>query len=599
MERNYLFYALLLGLLAANAYSFTGEYKYNSMSATAYWNAYASVMAAGAKTPMEYVTAIGPMSRDETEVHCTYFNFYPVISISEDAKVVAADGTVLGNEACQNEYFRLTKGVNKGEYLSRGGDADTPPVQWVDDVEETFRQIIAYHQGGSMRTSTILHMIPEDGFRDPVTGIQLYKESVQDYNNWERVCPTLEKTNSVDARMICSAKMEKSELLGGLEAKGEYYRIEGTSNISIDATYVVECMYYYYGGPGTDFHNSSKYFAYNAPTILDKESYTSLQDFFKVGEISLAKTIKVVKPANPGVRITADAGSLKMGAESNLIVAIENSGDTSITIKDLASNAPYRMISCDRENIAPSEKAECIIAITLSADDATGLTLNYEYVSCGKRTARSVKSALSRASVIAPSGILQVSSVDVHGGCENSYYECDPNPGYYAAGYKCMKKGEYATPANERINLEYDLSGIPADAQYIGAKLLLNPSAVKRQQKISVYGPDKAAPSDTKCLPEGDICARPYCQECVPLYESGGSMIASLEMNDAQTYSLDITSAVKSALKTDEKKLFLQVRGAEGLWATEGASGCPDTGIWSEQDVQFQENGMVLKLLYK
>jgi hypothetical protein len=599
MEKNYVIYALVLGLLAGSVYSFTGQYKYNSMSATAYWNQYASVMVPGEKTPMEYVTAIGPMSEDETEVHCTYYTFYPIISISEDAKVVAADGTVLGNEACQNEYFRLAKGVDKGEYFSQGGDADTPPVQWVDDVEETFRQIIAYHKSGSMRTSTILNTVPSDGFRDPVTGIRLYKESVQDYNNWQRVCPTLQKNNYVDARMICSSKIESSGLSSGLQAKGEYYLIDGSSDISIDAKYVVECMYYYYGGPGTDFHNASKYYAYNAPTFLDKDSYSSLQDYFKVGEISLKRTIKVVKPANPDVRVTADAGVLNMGEESNLIVEVENSGDTNINIKDLTSNAPYKMISCDRQIIAPLEKAECILAIKPKADEGVELTLSYEYVSCGKRSTRSVKSTLIGASVLVPAGIMQVSSVDVQGGCENSYYGCDPMPGYYAAGYRCMNKGEYATPAIERINIEYDLQGIPADGELVAAKLLLNPSAVKKQQEVVVYSSDTAPASDTKCLPVGDICTKPYCQECAPLFEAGKSKIASAEVKDAQEYSIDITEAVLSALNTDEKRLLLQLRGVEDVWAREGESSCSDSGAWSEQDVQFSEDGMILKLLYK
>ena len=58
------------------------------------------------------------------------------ISIPEDLKFVGSDGYVLGDEVCVGDTFTLSKGENRGEFWLDGGAMDTPPVYWVDDVEE-------------------------------------------------------------------------------------------------------------------------------------------------------------------------------------------------------------------------------------------------------------------------------------------------------------------------------------------------------------------------------------------------------------------------------------------------------------------------------
>ena len=72
----------------------------------------------------------------------TWDEFKTRLSIPEDVKLVSYDGTVVGDEVCAGERFRLRKGVNKGEFWQDGGDVDSPPIHWVEDVPELVYSLV-------------------------------------------------------------------------------------------------------------------------------------------------------------------------------------------------------------------------------------------------------------------------------------------------------------------------------------------------------------------------------------------------------------------------------------------------------------------------
>ena len=190
----------------------------------------------------------------------------------------------------------------------------------------------------------------------------------------------------------------------------------------------------------------------------------------------------------------------------------------------------------------------------------------------------------------------------VHGACDNSYYSCySANEGSLFAGYKCYKTASgFFAPATERFNLRFDLSDIPKNGAVLGAKLYLKASDVSKKQAINVYSADKI-PEVVKCLPGGDICTKPYCGECKPLYDLDGTVASSAEISSAGQYSFDVTSPVKEKLASDGI-VSLQIRGADGLWESQGQSSCTIENDWDKRDISFDaggRDGPYLEIVYR
>ena len=68
--------------------------------------------------------------------------FMARLSIPEDFKLVSSDGHVVGDELCLGERFQLQKGVNRGEFWQEGGEMDSPPIYWVNDVQEMMYSLV-------------------------------------------------------------------------------------------------------------------------------------------------------------------------------------------------------------------------------------------------------------------------------------------------------------------------------------------------------------------------------------------------------------------------------------------------------------------------
>jgi hypothetical protein len=219
------------------------------------------------------------------------------------------------------------------------------------------------------------------------------------------------------------------------------------------------------------------------------------------------------------------------------------------------------------------------------------VTVSYEYKSCGKTSLGQVSKIVLGTAKIMPKAAYQAYGIEVKGDCNNAYYACDaPKDSMLSVGYRCMKQQAYYTPSAGRADMEYDLTSIPNGTDIASASLRIKPSVVNKPQKIDAYVYNSGL-EPVSCSAGGDICTQPYCKECIPLYNIPGDAIASQEITDAKAYSLDVTDYVKKALSGGNTIISFQLRGAENVWATQGAAQCGTDGYWTNQDVSIPATG--------
>jgi hypothetical protein len=293
----------------------------------------------------------------------------------------------------------------------------------------------------------------------------------------------------------------------------------------------------------------------------------------------------------PSPRISlsiSDPGALKYNQINALRVLVDNAGDTEANIKKVSASLGYQFLSCDSYKVKPNERTECRITVSPVADKALYVQIDYDYISCGRTRVAQAQLRVFETWELSASESAQVYAIDVHGGCENSYYACSSS-GFdkYMAGYKCYNKdGDYYSPAIERVDLKFDLPAIPSIVLY-GAKLKISVSSVNKMQDISLY---KISSSwqPVSCKAEGDICTQPYCGECKALFDASGSLISSERASSARDLSFDITEAVERAYSSGQKTLSLQLRGTEDIWESSASASCGGQNAWQTQDVEIR-----------
>ncbi len=526
--------------------------------------------------------------------------FNAEISIPEDSKIVGSDGSIIADTVCVGDSLTLEKGADRGEFWNDGGHEDSPPIFWVDDVEAFADKLIS-------------NPITLKDLSQAVLGIPTVNISYK---------PRLEKNSSyqpgawdnIIGNVVCSIK-DKS---GGATT----YKAEKAGFLQVDKVYTVECMafkidsdfdsHYLDTGLG-DYVVVPSIIQNNisvaSPDDLDCASvchnriYKSKEDFFSVGFEGINRTLKVVSPTQPQVDVSvAGTDKIKFGESNTLRFLVKNTGDINVSIKSVYSKPEGKLISCDSQELAPNQQAECLLSVTPVQGQGLSIQASYDYKSCGKSQVGLVTKTLIKSKTVRPVLKEQSYLMGVHGACDNSYFSCySASEGSLFAGYKCFKtaNGFYA-PATERFNLRFDLSDIPKNAEILGAKLYLKASESGGKQTVNVYSVNKI-PEAVKCLPGGDICTKPYCGECKPLYELDGTVASSAEVSSAGQYSFDVTNQVEDKLIGDGT-VSLQIRGAEGLWESLGQSSCTVENDWDKKDISFDaggRDGPYLEVVYR
>jgi hypothetical protein len=298
----------------------------------------------------------------------------------------------------------------------------------------------------------------------------------------------------------------------------------------------------------------------------------------------------------PSARISlsiSDSDSLKYGQISTLKVLVNNAGDAQATINKVSATLGYKFLSCDSYNVNPKERTECRITVSPIRGKVLSVQLDYGYVSCGRTRVAQVQIVVLESKELSPSEIAQVYAIDVHGGCENSYYACSSpsSSGGYSAGYKCYNEnGNYYSPTKERVNIKFDLPEVSSIVLY-GAGLRISVTSVNKVQDVSLYRIGSSW-KPVSCVAGGDICTQPYCGECEALYSASGSLISKKLSAGGDIY-FDITEAVSKAYSSGQKTLSLQLRGEEDVWESSGSASCGGRNSWRTQDYEIRGDNYI------
>jgi len=591
-NRNYICLTICVLLLACDSFAVSGSYSFNALNFGSMWTKYASVVegkSSGLNNCPVNICITLPEYCKKT-VYCSVFEINTRITIPEDIKLVTSDGYVVGDEVCVGDKFKIAKGANKGEYWDDGGDVDSPPVYWVDDVEAVVKKVVDQHKSAS--PAKVDGTKVADAYVDPLSGIPVYNVDLMGKASNPNV--DLLEHWKIIGNLACSVK-GSAKAQGKISQDGEYYTAIAPGDASLEENDVVECIYYYFGGicdPTDDMCGGTDSFCQYQVPMFPNMAGSSLADLVKVGTMSLTKDLKIVQAGTAQVEFSIEgAQAAKIGEEINLRVLVKNTGNVNITVKNIDSKAPHKFVSCDSSNVAPGKETECILSVTPSAETGLDVTVSYEYKSCGKTSLGQVSKIVLGTAKIMPKAAYQAYGIEVKGDCNNAYYACDaPKDSMLSVGYRCMKQQAYYTPSAGRADMEYDLTSIPNGTDIASASLRIKPSVVNKPQKIDAYVYNSGL-EPVSCSAGGDICTQPYCKECIPLYNIPGDAIASQEITDAKAYSLDVTDYVKKALSGGNTIISFQLRGAENVWATQGAAQCGTDGYWTNQDVSIPATG--------
>ena len=578
--------------ISSAAYAIQGSYSFLAINYGPEWSVYARAVDGkmmDQNCPVNLCISVEGYCKNTA--YCSIFGVNTRLTIPEDVKLVTSDGTVVGDEVCVGDKFKIEKGADKGEYWDDGGDMDSPPVYWVDDVEALVTKLVNQHKSAS--PARVGGTKVSDGYVDPLAGVPVYNKNLMSGIGPTSGVDVLEHWKII-GNIACSIK-GNATTQGNIAKDGEYYKAVAAGDATFQENDVAECIYYYYGGicdpkdpmcGGTD-----SFCQYQVPMFPNMDGH-SLQDLVKVGTISLKKNLKITTASKPQAEFSiAGAESVKLGEANNLRVVVKNTGDVDITLTDISSKAPHKYVSCDKSSIAPGTESECILSVTPSADTGLDVTVSYSYKTCGKTMYGSMSKIVLGTLKIMPKASYQAYGIEVKGDCSNAYYSCDaPKDAMLSVGYRCMKQQEYYTPTAGRADMEYDLSSIPNGTNIASVSLMIKPSLVSKPQKIGAYVYNSEL-QPVSCSAGGDICTQPYCKECIPLYNIPGDAITSQEITDAKTYSLDVTESVKKAISNGDKVISFQLRGTEDVWATQGAAQCGTDGYWTKQDVSIPATG--------
>ncbi len=535
------------------------------------------------------------------------------VTVSSDVKLVAADNSVVGDELCVGDSFKPVISAKKGEYWQDGGHDDSPPIYWVDDVEAVVKKIMDYNEKTVTKKEDICSQegVP-DGFIDDITGIPIYTMPISTY--WQEGVLI-----EFAGNYVCSLKKS-----GRGTATGSRYEVASKKDIEYNLDYGVECMYYLYGGSGGGYGRPGwgtwtrsstgvlqcPFYTLKVPTVIQSGpdantifnwgihniDFQSVDDFFKVGDINYSKTIKVVDPAHASLELSAPGFDRPQYGEANTLrILLKNTGDTEIVLRHLTSNVEYKLVSCDSETIKAGAQTECLLSVVPLKGQSLEVKAEYKYKSCGRNILANASLQLMDYKDITPSASAQAYGFDVYGDCRNDYFGCDSpsREGTFVAGYRCFNKdGKYNVPSIGRFDLKYDLSSIPSGKEILGARLYLKAKNVNKAQAVTVYSTTNDRWEPTGCVPGGDICAQPWCKECLPLYDFAGKQESMVYVESPGEYSLDVSDYVKTEISKGDKYASFQLMGQEDEWNAEGEKSCASVSQWTSQEVEFYGTGV-------
>ena len=595
----------------------------------------------------------------EYKNHC--WGYASKVNVPMDVKLVMADGSTVGDELCVGDRFKVVTNAMYGSYDGDGGEYydeggfDTPPVVWVNSVTEVVKELIgcpgASSNGWAGKLRNQMYQTrPNDGLGMAGTcGIassemtlslqdSLFEEAARrgTFGDCKKESGPFSdrKTLPLSGSVACGVKTGILSV-SGVVKKGDYYEVTGQGDIDLNASTELDCIYYYdkknfvsgktsspsglgvgapYSFPCADtgqiiFDPMELYTKVTQNLYRDDAGKNSAcnrmnSDWFKAGDIRYSKKVKVLArgTARADLSVTG-AENVKTGRESVLKLTVTNTGNVSLTIKDITSIAPHRWMSCDTKEVSPGASVECLLSVTPESGTGLDVRVYYEYKSCGKTYSGQVSKDILSSEIVTPvvQTALQAYRFTVYGSCDNKYYSCGgrSDGSLFSVGYRCFKKDGYYIPGSGRLVLGFDLSNMRSGLDITSASVKITSKAVTGPQKLVMYSLE-GTPEQASCTPGGDVCTKPYCAECVPLFDMPADPITEQYVGSPGTSLFDVTEALKKAYSTGGKSLYLQLRGDESVWEKQGESSCNLDKAWAKYDVQISaDSGTYLEVVHK
>jgi hypothetical protein len=271
---------------------------------------------------------------------------------------------------------------------------------------------------------------------------------------------------------------------------------------------------------------------------------------------------------------------------------VKNTGVDELTVTDISSRGTHRFISCDSSPVKPGTQAECLFSVTPGRGQGLSVSVEYEYMSCGRPIRPTITKVLFESKTVAAKDTSQVYGISVHGNCENSYFDCstpDRNGKFYL-GYECHNQDDsFYSPLKARAILRFELPDL-SGKKVLGASLNLMVSKVNRIQEVSVFSAERNW-TGASCSPGGDICTQPYCAECGGSYNAAGVKLAGKNVNTEGYATIDISDQVLKAYESGEKITSFQLRGEEDQWNSQGKNSCGSVDSWAKETIELDGKG--------
>jgi len=257
--------------------------------------------------------------------------------------------------SCLGDNVSIQDTNASGEWYKKGGPTDSPPVEWVDDIEAVKQQIKA----GTFKTTTYLTTLC----------------------SW----PMLREAETGPSRcvfmgsLICQEKCKSSTQEGQSLNTTTEGQVEVTISCTPDCIFFAERKGMSYEGPmsWTSVYNGAKtlpdYYGY---FVLTREPLPTLsyKQSIKIVDNSTANQtgprIEVINPAYNPITVNKNTEPLRF--------ILKNTGDMDAMIKNVALNVPFRIVYAPTM-VSAGKEEEAILELT--AENSTDLNLSVDYSS--------------------------------------------------------------------------------------------------------------------------------------------------------------------------------------------------------------------------
>ena len=256
-----------------------------------------------------------------------------------------------GDQCCVGDSIRV-KTTGSGEFFGKGGGTDTPPIVFVDNLDETILEI----ERGTYIPKT---------YRVPVCTYFLRCLSWHPgYDPTHYSCKCL-----VDAAVICSSPCRSSNF-GNIEETSENsFKVTGDGMVEVYTTCMARCIFYRSSGEYdfVDMAGPESAWYYGDPGDQSK------------ADISERFFINAVKGTRGPDLVVRKYTYNEMEGKTLILVEIENLGDMKALLDKVYLNIPDYTLLYQPQSVAPGEVTEIIVEANVV--DTVGLKATVEYSS--------------------------------------------------------------------------------------------------------------------------------------------------------------------------------------------------------------------------